>query len=52
VEEPFLSAIDHKGVGDVRQKKIHTEEPPVLKPSTSEVEMATEELKRHKSQYN
>jgi hypothetical protein len=37
------------GVKDVRQTEIHTAEPLVHKPSDSEVEMAIEKLKRHKS---
>jgi hypothetical protein len=37
------------GVNDVRQTEIHTAEPLVPEPSDSEVEMAIEELKRHKS---
>jgi hypothetical protein len=37
------------GVNDVRQTEIHTAEPLVPEPSDSEVEMAIEKLKRHKS---
>jgi hypothetical protein len=37
------------GVKDVRQTEIHTAEPLVPEPSASEVEMAIEKLKRHKS---
>ena len=37
------------GVNDVRQTKIHAEEPLVPKTSAFEVEVATEKLKRHKS---
>jgi hypothetical protein len=37
------------GVNDVRQTEIHTAEPLVPEPSNSEVEMASEKLKRHKS---
>jgi len=48
----FSQLLTVQGVGDIRKKKIHTAEPLVLKASASEVEMATEELKRHKSQYN
>jgi hypothetical protein len=37
------------GVNDVRQTKIHTAEPLVPEPSSSEVEIAIEKLKRYKS---
>jgi hypothetical protein len=37
------------GVNDVRQTEIQTAEPLVPKPNDSEVEMAIEKLKRHKS---
>ena len=37
------------GVSDVRQREMHTAEPLVPQPRASEVEMATEKLKRHKS---
>jgi hypothetical protein len=37
------------GVSDVRQTEIYTAEPLVPDPSTLEVEMAIEKLKRHKS---
>jgi hypothetical protein len=37
------------GVKDVRQTEIHTAEPLVPDPSDSEVEMAIEKLKRHRS---
>jgi hypothetical protein len=36
-------------VNDVRKTEIHTAGPPVPEPSASEVELATEKLKRHKS---
>jgi hypothetical protein len=36
-------------VNDVRQAEIHTAEPLVPEPSDSQVEMAIEKLKRHKS---
>jgi hypothetical protein len=36
-------------VNDVRQTKIHTAEPLVPEPSSFEVEIATEKLKRYKS---
>jgi hypothetical protein len=39
----------YHGVNDARQAEIHTAEPLVLEPSDSEVEMAIEKLKRHKS---
>jgi hypothetical protein len=37
------------GVNDVRKTEIHTAEPLVPEPSDSEVEMAIEKLKSHKS---
>jgi hypothetical protein len=37
------------GVNDVRRTEIHTAEPLVPEPSDSEVEMAIEKLRRHKS---
>jgi hypothetical protein len=37
------------GVNDVRQTEIHTAEPLVHEPSASEVELAIEKLKSHKS---
>ena len=37
------------GVNDVRQAEIHTSEPLVPDPSASEVELAIEKLKSHKS---
>jgi len=36
-------------MNDVKQTEIHTAEPLVLEPSVFEIEMAIEELKRHKS---
>ena len=36
------------GVDDVRQAEIHTAEPLVPEPSALEVEVAIEELKRHR----
>jgi len=39
----------YMGVNDVRQTKIHTAEPLVPESSASEVEMAIEKLKSHKS---
>jgi hypothetical protein len=46
VEEPFLPA---NWVKDVRQTEIHAAEPLVPEPSASEVELAIEKLKSHKS---
>jgi len=37
-------------VNNVRQTEIHTSEPLVPEPSAFDVEMATEKLKKHKSQ--
>jgi len=37
------------GVKDVGQAEIHTAEPPVSEPSASEVELAINKLKSHKS---
>jgi hypothetical protein len=37
------------GVNDVRQTEVHTAVPLVPEPSDSEVEIAIEKLKRHKS---
>jgi hypothetical protein len=37
------------GVNDVRQTEIHTAEPTVPEPSGSEVQLAIEKLKSHKS---
>jgi len=37
------------GAKDVGQAEIHTTEPLVPEPSTSEVELAIDKLKRHKS---
>jgi hypothetical protein len=48
VEKIFQIFIAH-GVNYVRQTEKHTAEPLVPEPSTFEVEMATEKLKRHKS---
>jgi hypothetical protein len=46
VEESFLLSV---GVNDVRQIEIHTAEPLVPEQSAFEVELAVENLKRHKS---
>ena len=45
----FSQLLEVHGVSDVRQTEIHTAVPLVPEPSASEVEMATEEIKRHKS---
>jgi hypothetical protein len=45
----FFQLLNVHGINDVRQTEIHTAEPLVPEPSDSEVEMATEKLKRHKS---
>jgi hypothetical protein len=37
------------GVKDVKHTEIHTADPLVLEPSASQVEMAIEKLKRHRS---
>ena len=46
----FTHLLNVNGVSDVRQTEIHTAEPLVPEPSIFEVAMATEKLKRHKSQ--
>jgi len=46
---PFTQLLNVYGVHDVRQTEIHTAEPLVFELSASEVEMAIEKLKRHKS---
>ena len=45
----FSQLLNVCGVYDVRQTEIHEAEPPVPEPSAFEVEMALENLKRHKS---
>ena len=45
----FSQILDVFGVNEVRQTEMHTAEPLVTVPSASEVEVAIEELKRHKS---
>jgi hypothetical protein len=45
----FFQLLNVYGVNDVRQTEIHTAEPLVTEPSDSEVEMAIENLNRHKS---
>jgi hypothetical protein len=37
------------GVNDVRQRELRTSEPLVHEPSVFEIQMAIEEVKRHKS---
>jgi hypothetical protein len=46
----FLQLLNVHGVNDVRQTEIHTAEPLVPEPSDSEVERATEKLKRQNHQ--
>jgi hypothetical protein len=45
----FSQLLNTNEVNDVRQTEIHTVKLLVPKPTAFEVEMATEELKRHKS---
>ena len=45
----FSQILNVYGVNDVRQTEIHTAEPIVPKPSASEIELAIEKLKSHKS---
>jgi len=45
----FSQILKVHGVNDVRQTEIHTAEPLVPEPSASEVELAIEKLKSHKS---
>ena len=45
----FSQPLNVHRVNDVKQTEIHTAEPLVPEPGASEVELATEELKRHKS---
>ena len=45
----FSKLLNVNGVKDVGQAEIHTAEPLVLEPSASEVELAIEKLKSHKS---
>jgi hypothetical protein len=45
----FCQLLNVHGIYDVRQKEIHTAEPLVPEPSSSEVEIAIEKLKRYKS---
>jgi len=45
----FSQLFNVHGVKDVRWAEIHTAEPPVPEPSVSEVELAIDKLKSHKS---
>jgi hypothetical protein len=45
----FSQVLNVHGVNDVRQVEIHTAEQLVPEPSVSEIELAIEKLKRHKS---
>jgi hypothetical protein len=45
----FCQLLNVHRVNDVRQTEIHTVEPLVPEPSSSEVEIAIEKLKRYKS---
>jgi hypothetical protein len=45
----FCQLLNVHGVNDVRQTEIHTAEPLVPEPSSYEVEIAIEKLKRYKS---
>jgi hypothetical protein len=45
----FFQLLNACGFNDVRQTEIHTAEPLVPEPSDSEVEIAIEKLKRHRS---
>jgi hypothetical protein len=45
----FSQLFDVHGVSDVRQTEIHTAEPLLPEPNAFDVEVAIENLKRHKS---
>jgi hypothetical protein len=45
----FFQILNVHGVNDVRQAKVHTAELLVPEPSVSEIELAIEKLKSHKS---
>jgi hypothetical protein len=45
----FSQLLNLHGVKDVKHREIHTAEPLVLEPNAFQVEMAIENLKRHKS---
>ena len=49
MEELFSKILNVHGVNDVRQTEIHTAEPLVPEPSASDVDLAIEKLKSHKS---
>jgi len=49
VKELFLQLLNVHGVNEVRPTEIHTAEPLVPETSASEVELAIEKLKSHKS---
>jgi hypothetical protein len=48
VEKLLVSAVDVCGVGDVRQREIHTAEPLISESGPSEVEFAVMKLKTYK----
>ena len=45
----FYQILNVRGVNDVRQREIHTAEPPVSESSAFDLELAIEKLKSHKS---
>jgi hypothetical protein len=45
----FCQLLNVHGINDVRQTEVHTAESLVPEPSSFEVKIATEKLKRHKS---
>jgi len=45
----FSQLFNVHGVKDVGQAELHTAEPPVPEPSASDVELAIDKLKSHKS---
>ena len=45
----FAQILNVHGVNDVMQTEIHTEKPLLFEPSASEVELAMEKLKSHRS---
>jgi len=49
VEELFFQLFNVHGVKDVGQAEIHTAEPLIPEPSATEVELAIDKLKSHKS---
>jgi hypothetical protein len=48
----FSQLLNVRGITNVRQTEIHTAEPLVPEPSASDVELAIEKLKSHKSPCN